>query len=345
VNLPQSARFVRRLGFLTRGLRVSRLCLPIRLQMCATTSASCILTPQRRARRMRCMGTNFELVKLALDELHTIIARTEADPTAAIRTQCERLTASYSDLTAENRAPLDYSSAAVRFAYVYTYVAAHASWVYELLLEEGIRELIQSDSLLRATCLGGGPGTELIGLLNACNALRRRDPVSCFLLDKEDGWAETWAEIDSRVGASYRVTTSFRSVDVCHPPKYENLAKAFDADLFFAIYFLSEVYSFRANAAPFLEQLVHSMKPGALVVYIDNSSDTFTQYARSIFRDELFEIIFRDEKTRLQLNPSEERRALEEYLRTINRSPRLTSNATRLVFRKRDGSGSSARAR
>jgi hypothetical protein len=51
-----------------------------------------------------------------------------------------------------------------------------------------------------------------------------------------------------------------RSVDVLKPPKVENLAKALDAELFFAVFFLSEIYPVREQAATFLHQLAASMR-------------------------------------------------------------------------------------
>lgn len=187
-------------------------------------------------------SSNFELVKGALDDLFRVVETLcPKDQKTPLLAELGRLSASYRTLTAPSRPAIDYSSPLTRFAYVYTYVAAHSSWVYNLLINSPTRRLIEGSEPLRATCLRVGPGTELVALIKACTELKRTAPLLCFQIDSEDGWTETWADVGSRVGANLRVTTLLRSVDVLNPPKVENLAKALDADLFFAVFFLSEI--------------------------------------------------------------------------------------------------------
>lgn len=282
------------------------------------------------------MATNFELVKIALDELFAVVDATTFDAQDELIAACTELSRKYASLTDARRTPVDYASPVSRFAYLYTYTASHASWVAEVLSEtDATRELLESDSPLRVTCLGGGPGSELIGLLKACKELEREEPVSCFLLDSEDAWSETWAEVDQQIEAPFKVSTSFRCVDVTNPPRYENLAKAFDADLFFSIFFLSEIFAFRSKAQAFFTQLAEKMKPGALVVYIDNSSEQFTKFAESIFTPALFETVRADDNVVLQLSPTEEKAALGRHLKLIGRMPKLNSRCAVRVWRKK----------
>jgi hypothetical protein len=280
-------------------------------------------------------GSNFELVKGALDDLFRVVETLcPKDQKTPLLVELAKLSASYKTLTAPNRPAIDYSSPLTRFAYVYTYVAAHSSWVYNLLIHSPTRRLIEGSEPLRATCLGGGPGTELVALIKACTELKRTAPLLCFQIDSEDGWTETWADVGSRVGAGLRVTTLLRSVDVLKPPKVENLAKALDADLFFAVFFLSEIYSVREQAATFLHQLAASMKSGALMVYLDNNSDVFNEYAKSIFTPALFEVVYAaDEK--LTLSANEEKRSLGRYYELLGRDPRLTADASIRIWRKK----------
>jgi hypothetical protein len=282
------------------------------------------------------MPSNFELVKIALDELFEVVDATTFDAQDELVAACAELSAKYKTLTDSRRTPVDYSSPVARFAYLYTYTASHASWVAEVLTEtDETSALLESDAPLRVTCLGGGPGSELIGLLKACKELEREEPVSCFLLDSEDSWSETWAEVDQQIEAPFKVSTSFRCVNVLKPPKYENLAKAFDADLFLSIFFLSEIYAFRDRAQPFFTQLAQAIKPGALVVYIDNSSEQFTQFATSIFTPAMFETLRADDNAALQLSPTEEKAALGRYLDLIGRPPKLGSRCAVRVWRKK----------
>ena len=108
--------------------------------------------------------TIFELVKLALDELY--IEGTE-EHGAEITRQVKYLADSYRKLGSEDRDPIDYKDPAIRFAYVYKYTASHGDYVVQAL--EAARkaqkgDLFKSDSL-RLSCIGGGPGSDVIGVL------------------------------------------------------------------------------------------------------------------------------------------------------------------------------------
>lgn len=284
-------------------------------------------------------GTNFELVKEALDELFGVVisACGGQDPKQVILAELDRLSESYRNLEDENRSAVDYSSPISRFAYLYTYVAAHSFWVYQLLTTTRLtKDLIAGKQHLTATCLGGGPGTEVVALARAASRLGREAPILCFQLDREDGWTETWAGIADRMeGAEFRMSTSMRTMDVLNPLRPENLAKAFQADLFFAVFFLSEIYSVRGRAAPFLHAMVAAMKKGAIVVYLDNSGDDFTNHVESIFTPALFNTIRATDHRDLRLSPSEERRSLGPHLKLLGRDPRLKAHAAYRIWQKK----------
>jgi hypothetical protein len=161
-------------------------------------------------------------------------------------------------------------------------------------------------------------------------AAKRKGPISCILLDREDGWAETWHDVDTQVKAEFRLTTGVRRVDVCDPPKRENLTKAFGADIFFAIYFLSEIHSFAGRCEHFFIDLVASMKSSAYVVPV------FINFAKKLFPSKQFELIHEEKKIALRLNSDEEKKVLGPYLDIVGKHSRLgTDAAARLIWRKK----------
>lgn len=91
----------------------------------------------------------------------------------------------------------------------------------------------------------------------------------------------------------------------------------------------------REQAAPFLHQLAARMKSGgAWMVYLDNNSDVFNEYAKSIFTPALFEVAYAtDEK--LTLSANEEKRTLGRYYELLGRDPRLTADASIRIWRKK----------
>lgn len=283
------------------------------------------------------MDTAFQLVKTVLDDLHGLITKKHGSKaTDQIKSRIQTLSGEYGNLTSVLRVPVDYEDPVTRFAYVYSYVAAHSAYVKQRLLScNELRHKLKASTALRVTCVGGGPGSEMLGLLQACISVNRKDPLSVWLLDREESWSETWGEIDSRLEADFKLSTSFRQTDVTTYKNFDNLQKAFSSEVFIMSFFLSEIYSFGSEAKPFFNQLVDDMQSGSVVLYIDNSSDQFTEYAENIFSPDKFEVLLAETKERLLPGSSEQTSDIEPYKSQFGRSPKVTSHATVRVWRKK----------
>src|ERR1700720_536811 len=107
--------------------------------------------------------TIFELVKIALDELYKdAVAEYKDDTDKIITARLDYLSKSYKELTEEDRTPIDYGDPAVRFAYVYRYVAAHGDYIVQVLkaFRSENKGAIFPAPTARVTCVGGGPGSD-----------------------------------------------------------------------------------------------------------------------------------------------------------------------------------------
>lgn len=283
------------------------------------------------------MDTSFKLVKTVLEDLDKLITKIHGPKgTALIQDKLNSLAQEYRTLTSAIRNPIDYKDPVTRFAYVFSYVAAHSSYVKQKLLSNAtLYSILKKQEPLRVTCVGGGPGSEMLGLLQACMSIDRQKPLTVWLLDGEESWSETWAEIDTRLDATFKLSTNFRQSDVTNYKTFDNLQKAFSSDIFIMSFFLSEIYSFRQQAAPFFARMVSDMPPGCAILYIDNSSDQFNEYAGSIFDDKQFELL--DSATKVVLLPgnSEQKSDLEPYNTKFARTPKVQSHASVRVWRKK----------
>ena len=90
-----------------------------------------------------------------------------------------------------------------------------------------------------------------------------------------------------------------------------------------------------AKPCLFFDRLVQDMPTGGIVLYIDNSSDQFTEYAESIFTAGQFETLNDETKVRLLPGSSEQTSDLEPYKSLFDRSPKVTSQATVRVWQKK----------
>lgn len=283
------------------------------------------------------MDTSFKLVKSVLEDLDGLISKKHGtDATKQIQNRLQTLSSEYTSLTSAIRNPVDYTDPVTRFAYVFSYVAAHSSYVKQKLLScQELKSQLNKPEPLRVTCVGGGPGSEMLGLLQACMSLNRVKPLTVWLLDREESWSETWAEIDTRLEAEFKLSTNFRQSDVTSYKTFENLQKAFSSDIFIMSFFISEIFTFRQQAAPFFAQMIADMPSGCTVLYIDNSSDEFTDYAESLFDTTSFDLLDSETKVRLLPGNAEQTSDLEPYKTKFARTPKVTSHASVRVWRKK----------
>ena len=228
--------------------------------------------------------TIFELVKLALDELYEEgIQEYAGKLDATIKTRMTYLTGSYETLLSGNRKPIDYRDPATRFAYAFKYVAAHGDYLVQALeaTRHEIGKYIFEEDTLRLSCIGGGPGSDVIGVLKylAEHSDEPTRKLTCYLLDGEQAWADTWTEIGASLASNLAVNVNFQKLDVTDPKSWSAQKKFLKADLFTLSYFVSEVQSLDTGViAAFWKTIFDGAKSGAIFVYVDNGHDVFNEY-------------------------------------------------------------------
>ena len=107
----------------------------------------------------------FQLVESVLDEIYPLIpGQTEDEKDDRIRESMDHLSDQYKRRLLKG-VSIDYTDPAVRFAYIYTYVTAHACMAYRLLDMSSDLDSLFNAPKVTAACIGGGPGSELLGIL------------------------------------------------------------------------------------------------------------------------------------------------------------------------------------
>lgn len=277
----------------------------------------------------------FELLKRVLDDAYAEIPGTEKNKDEQIATELGRLSDLYKDL--RQYKDIDYSKAVTRFAYVYSYVTCHANLVYQLTSRSKLlRDLFKSERV-QVACIGGGPGSDLIGLLKFLEERRSEITLSCMIYDRETAWGETWAGLLEEVDSGVNVLPAFMPFDVVKENTWTKFRKYLSSDLFTMIYFMSEVYGLKDNADAYFAHLMGYAKPGALFLFVDNRRSGLGR-AFSEWFDELagkygLELLEVDEGS-IGLPYDEEKKELGVYFKKF-RSPKLTADIAWRVARKK----------
>lgn len=286
--------------------------------------------------------TIFELVKIALDELYVEGKREygkKLDET--IRKRMEYLSDSYAKLSDEKRQPVDYKDPATRFAYVYKYVAAHGDYLVQIMhrLRDAQEANIFQGESARVTCIGGGPGSDIIAVLKFLDELAGEEPVKkvkCYLLDREQAWADTWTELDDSLELDIQLNANFQPLDVTDPDSWKSQQKFLHADLFTMSYFVSEVRSLDKSdmVTKFWKTVFSEAKSGALFVFDDNGHEHFTEYFDKQCKDAKLDCILAEDNTRFIPRFSEQASELGEYREKFAHSPKIQAYLSYRVLRK-----------
>jgi hypothetical protein len=221
------------------------------------------------------------------------------------------------------------------------YVAAHGDYLVQLLdkLTSKMGENVFSGDALRVSCVGGGPGSDVVATLKYLIENPDEPPgkLICYLLDGEQAWADTWTEFSSSLESNIRLTTNFQPLDVTKPSSWESQKKFLQADLFTLIYFVSEVISFDAAGVvtAFWKKLFDEAKPGALFAYIDNGADAFNDY----FDDQWskrgdIKCLLKNNNVRWTPRYSEQATDLGPFLTKFGKSPKIQSWLSYRVLKK-----------
>lgn len=296
---------------------------------------------RRLKRAKRKVMTIFELVKIVLDELYTQGKRQHKEKIdQVIQEKIRYLSDSYAQLNNEEREAVNYKDPATRFAYVYKYVAAHGDYLVQVMehLRSGIDANIFQGETARISCVGGGPGSDIIAVLKYLDEYKD-EPVKkiiCYLLDKEQAWSDTWTELGESFDMDVQLNTNFQSLDVTNPDSWQFQQRFLQADLFTMSYFVSEVHSFDqgGEVSKFWSTLFQGAKPGALFVYDDNGHTDFNNYFDAQWRAADLRCLITRDNSSLTPRYSEQAANLGDYLGKFGQQPKLRAHLSYRVLRK-----------
>lgn len=274
----------------------------------------------------------FQIIKSVLDEAYNEIPGTEAVIDREINDALEYLRNEYSRLLTENA--ITYSDPITRFAYIYVYVTSHANLVWTLIENNNNLGKIFNNQQVKVACIGGGPGSDFLGIIKYLIKNKKSPKISFQLCDREKTWAESWSDVDGKVDPGLRISTSYLPLDVTNPQDWTNYTKYFQSDLFTMIYFMSEVYAEREEADEYFSNLFSQAKSESLFLFVDNNKAEFYDWFDKLAENHNIKIIDKDE-TIMNVPFDEQKSDLGIYLEKFD-YPKLRANVAYRIAKKED---------
>lgn len=233
------------------------------------------------------MPTNFERVKMILDKLCPALP--QPDAAKLMQTRLNSLSASYPRITNPNLEPIDYSDPATQAAYLYKYVVANAALVARTLWSSAkVGKQIFQRPKVRIACIGGGPGTELIGVFKYLDhVFPRVKEIDCIILDHHPTWQAVWPVVASTAPTGVSVSVQYERLDMRAASGWFDSPGFLEADVFTFSYSLSEAWRYNENGglSALIDTIVSSAAAGSLFIYCDNSGGAFDPNFQREFGD------------------------------------------------------------
>lgn len=230
----------------------------------------------------------------------------------------------YGDLTDDKRVRPSYSDPATRLAYIYKYTTCHADIVCSSIRSyKELTRLFEGDGWLKVTCIGGGPGSDLLGVLKYALIAKKVKSIKCYLLDKESAWGDTWSDVEEHTDdLPFRLSTHFQALDVTEPATWSPQTRYLSADLFTFVYFLSEIFRFDVASRNFFKDLVGRAQRGAYFLFIENDAPDFVAQVLR-FSEEYGLSIIKSSSENYVTDPNEEKTDLRPYYDDLKDSPKI----------------------
>ncbi|KFM63513.1 hypothetical protein X975_26547, partial [Stegodyphus mimosarum] len=200
----------------------------------------------------------------------------------------------------------DYNDAAHRCAYLHKYAPLHTVMVYHMINRALIQNFSVFQNTLRNGCLklcslGGGPGSDVLGVLAAMHENFGFNQISVTIVDYMVNWSITFSSIvqELRFGNYGTLGGNFS-------PQYFDWAYIGDnllgkmsnqvnraiaaAEIITMVKFVSAAAC--KDTHQMIKKIFSTMKPGAIVLYIDNAGGRFHQLMSRVATECMFITVF-----------------------------------------------------
>jgi hypothetical protein len=278
--------------------------------------------------------TLMQYIKLVLDDAYQLIeAADDSQKDILIKTELTNLQSEYGKLTCANRVPIDYSNPVKRFAYIYKYTVAHADYVRQVIDKEPSLQNKLTSGDIRLACLGGGPGSDLLGVIKFMIGRNVHDSsLISYIFDKERAWGDSWSDVAIKLSAPFKIYPVFEQMDITDERTWRSYQKYLNADVFTLSYFLSELYTIRLQAQPFLNYCLSRMKHGSMLLFVDNGHTDFSGWFDDLASSNKLEVLL-SKTERMVAEHKEEKTDLDLYYTKFS-SPKCQAEISYRVVRK-----------
>ncbi len=282
----------------------------------------------------------YDVVKAVLATLDEQGEAEHDDWSEQVATSLATLEGSYRELRNANRDLINYGDLATQAAYVFRYVFGHADFVYDFLKHARVATggpLFEAEEIW-VTSVGGGPGSELLGLLKYLsegNGEPNIQKIVYTVIDKERNWQHVVELFVDMVDTEIEIELHFQTCDVS-AAQLPIAVTLKDEELIIMSFFISEVceLSEKARVINSLNILLDSMKTDAFFLYNDSDAYSFYMFLNNRVKNvSRFNQII-DINAEYKIEAPDYDGIFSDYVEQYDYRPKLSSKAVTKLLRR-----------
>ena len=274
----------------------------------------------------------FDVVQTVLDETYKEVPDAAEGRDNAIKNAIANTAEQYRARLMTEGGP-DFSDPATRFAYVYRYVPAHSHWLYESLRDCPEAMNVLKSGKARITCIGGGPGSDVVGVLKLLDEKKIECQLFCELIDGCVEWKTTWSDLAFLLDWKDALHTDYVIHEIGDAESCDSPSKISKADIVTLSFFVSEIYHLE-DAEKYLTKMLGATKKGAIVLMNDNRTSDVYELMDRVAKKCRFKTLDTGEGTRKIYDGGEKLAALEVYKEKFGTASRLTGSLCWRIYQK-----------
>jgi hypothetical protein len=199
----------------------------------------------------------------------------------------ETLKTAYAALDEPDRDPIMYGALTAQAAYVFAYAPPRAEYARQFLIRhrQKLRKPLFSTKNLRVVSFGGGPASELVGLVRYLEDATNGEIVERIaytVYDKDGEWEEVASNVIDALDTEIEVSIRYGEVDVASRRSMREIDLA-NTELVIFSYIMSELCKLSQcdRIAENFRSCLAGLPVGSKILFIDSLYPPFIDYFRS----------------------------------------------------------------
>lgn len=246
-------------------------------------------TMVRAAPCLYCFDVVGKVVNTQVDAIASASGQPRSEIVSKIKRHVELISKEY---FSGRRPNIPFDAPLSRIAYLYSVVSINARLLEVVFdsdseLQQWFGTVYRRKGEVAICTLGGGPGTEILGLAKWIERQHFNSPMvlNPLITDKFGEWGENWLALrdqingeithrygTGRMGRPVTVTGSFSSLDVENTADLAKLRLVGSRDFFIMSYLISSIFGRFENLSSFMTSLVAEVPHGSKFLFIDRAA-------------------------------------------------------------------------